>query len=178
MTTRIFLNGVGRSRAGFRGTPESRLPALRKRHQVALSQRIAEIHDPRQLAPTLQRVLERLSKTVELALADIERTLAGLLTPTVGYSRKFTTVAAATTLGPSHDVLLVDATSGALTITLPAVSGSGERQYVIKKIDSSGNAVTVDGNASETIDGATTSVLSSQYDTVRVGCDGSAWWTL
>lgn len=178
MTTRISLNSVGRSRAGFRGTPSSRLPALRKRHQVALSQRIAEIHDPRLLAPTLQRVLERLAKTVERALADIEESIAGLLTPVVGYPRKFTTVTAATTLGPTHDVLLVDATSGALTITLPAVSGSSERQYVVKKVDSSGNAVTVDGNASETIDGATTNVLSSQYDTVRVGCDGSVWWTL
>jgi hypothetical protein len=46
----------------------------------------------------------------------------------------------------------------------------------IKKIDASVNAVTIDGNASETIDGATTKALSSQYASYEIACDGSAWY--
>ncbi len=74
-------------------------------------------------------------------------------------------------------LILVDATSGAVTISLlaAATAGSGFR-VAIKKVDSSGNAVTVDGNGSETIDGATTSTLSTQYDTDNLICNGSNWF--
>lgn len=73
-------------------------------------------------------------------------------------------------------VVLADATSGAITVNLPAASGDNEnRMIAVKKVDSSVNAVTVDGNASETIDGSTTRVLSSQYDVVMMVSDGSNW---
>lgn len=68
-----------------------------------------------------------------------------------------------------------DATSAAFSITLPAVASSSGKELIIKKIDSSANAVTVDGNASETIDGATTYSLAQQYDSVTIYCDGSEW---
>ena len=38
--------------------------------------------------------------------------------------------------------------------------------------------VTIDGNGSETIDGATTIQLYEQYDYVRIACDGSNWHTI
>ena len=74
----------------------------------------------------------------------------------------------------------VDASGAARTITLPAVTGLGGRIYVIKKTDSSANAVTVDGNASETIDGATTVSLASQYSTIIIQANaaGTAWHKL
>lgn len=63
-----------------------------------------------------------------------------------------------------------------MTITLPAATADLDGLvYVVKKVDSSGNTVTIDGNGSETIDGATTKVLSAQYDTVSIVCDGSNW---
>ncbi len=68
-----------------------------------------------------------------------------------------------------------DASGGSFTITLPAVSGNTGLQYHIKKKDSSGNTVTIDGNASETIDGATTKVINTQYETVGLICTGSEW---
>lgn len=73
-----------------------------------------------------------------------------------------------------------DATGGAITITLPAASGTGGRIFAIKKTDSSGNAVTIDANASETIDGATTISLASQYSTAIIQCNtaGTAWLKL
>lgn len=78
----------------------------------------------------------------------------------------------------SDFMILVDATSGAVTITLPAAASSAGMVVGVKKIDSSGNAVTVDGNASETIDDATTVSLAAQYDTAFLICDGTEWWKI
>jgi hypothetical protein len=73
------------------------------------------------------------------------------------------------------DVILCDASGGAFSVTLPAVAGSTGHVYTIKKTDVSANAVTIDGDASETIDGATTLALSAQYDFATIICDGSEW---
>ena len=79
------------------------------------------------------------------------------------------------TLDSTHHTLLVDATAGAKTVNLPAASGCTRRRYTVKKTDSSANAVTLDGNASETIDGAATYALATQYKAVTVQCDGTNW---
>jgi hypothetical protein len=76
--------------------------------------------------------------------------------------------------------IFVDATSGAVTINLPT-TGFGRvsgRIYIIKKTDASGNAVTIDGNSSETIDGATTYSLASQYKYVTIQSNGTNWFII
>ncbi len=73
------------------------------------------------------------------------------------------------------DTILMNATSGNLTVTLPAAAGKVGWVYNIKKTDSSENTVTIDGNASETIDGETTLVLTLQYQSVSILSDGSNW---
>ena len=77
----------------------------------------------------------------------------------------------------SDGTIEVDASGAARTITLFACSGNAGKIIVVKKTDSSGNAVTVDGNASETIDGATTISLASQYSTaiLQVNAAGTGW---
>ena len=75
-------------------------------------------------------------------------------------------------------LILCDATSGAFTVTLPAVASNTGLVLVIKKIDASGNAVTIDGNASETIDGATTLALPAQWNSARIQSNGSAWYRI
>ena len=72
-------------------------------------------------------------------------------------------------------IIAVDATSGVVVITLPAASGKEGRAYTIKKIDSSVNSVTVDGNGSETIDGVSAYSLSTQWKYVSIYCDGANW---
>ena len=72
--------------------------------------------------------------------------------------------------------ILCDASGGAFTITLPAVSGNIGIMYHIKKIDSSANAVTVDASGAETIDDSTTAVIISQYDSISIISDGVEWW--
>jgi hypothetical protein len=86
-----------------------------------------------------------------------------------------------TLTGTDHTVL-VDASGGAVVITLPTVastySGGIGREYVVKKIDSSGYTVTVDGAGSELIDGALTQVISAQWTALKLQSNGSAWYIL
>jgi hypothetical protein len=82
------------------------------------------------------------------------------------------------TAAATETVILVDATSGAITITLPAVAGVDGQVYVVKKIDSSGNAVTVDASSSELIDGAANVSLATQWAKTMIVSNGSAWYTV
>lgn len=85
-----------------------------------------------------------------------------------------------TTYGIAQDneVVLCNATGGAFSVTLPAAAGCVGWIETVKKIDASANAVTVDPDASETIDGATTYSLAAQYNSVTIVCDGSTWWVI
>jgi polygalacturonase len=77
---------------------------------------------------------------------------------------------------PEDKVILVDASGGARTVNLPTGVEESARMLTIKKIDSSGNAVTISRVGSDLIDGATTSVLAAQWDAVTIGCNGTANW--
>ena len=73
------------------------------------------------------------------------------------------------------DVIFCSSSGAAFTVTLPAASGIGGKVLTLKKIDSSFNAVTIDGNGAETIDGSATTTLSTQHETLMLICDGSNW---
>lgn len=86
-----------------------------------------------------------------------------------------TTKTAAYTLLITDSVILANATSAAFTLTLPSAVGIEGRQYTLKKIDSSANAVTVDANGTQTIDGALTFSLATQYQSITIVSDGANW---
>jgi hypothetical protein len=98
-------------------------------------------------------------------------TLTGLTLPVV-------TKVGAYTLTTLDYLCLCDATGGAFTILLPATAGLTGRQYVIKKIDSSGNSVLIDGNAAETIDGQLTKSLNLLNEAIMIQTDGSNWFII
>lgn len=76
----------------------------------------------------------------------------------------------------SDDVILITATSAGWTLSLPAASGVTGRIWTFKRTDSNpGNAITIDPNSSETIDGATTVVITTQYAALSIVSDGSNW---
>ncbi len=79
-------------------------------------------------------------------------------------------VSTSITLNDTHDTVCVDATAGPITITLPDTASLvvRGRRYTIKKVDSSVNDVTVLASGSDLIDGATTTVISTQYQARRV----------
>lgn len=85
------------------------------------------------------------------------------------------------TVTANDGVIECDATSAAITLTLPAVaSATPGATYTLKKTDSSGNAVIWDGNASETIDGATTVQTTTQWASITVmpNAARTAWLTI
>ncbi len=95
---------------------------------------------------------------------------------------RFETVLTKTTTYPvvaadDRAVILCNATSGAFTVTLPLLSAVNDGFTVwIIKIDSSANAVTVDGNGAETLNGSATKDLSLQYSIVKVFAEASEWF--
>jgi hypothetical protein len=89
----------------------------------------------------------------------------------IGFKQAYVTKTGAYTA--TNDDYVIDCTSGTFTVTLPASSGRTGRILIIK--NSGAGTITVDGNASETIDGATTYSLSVQYATVQIMSDGTNW---
>lgn len=91
------------------------------------------------------------------------------------FSVAYVSKTSAYTATSSDCVISCDASGGAFTITLPTASGIAGRLYRIKKSDTSGNAVTIDPNGSETIDGSSTKSLTTAYDSVDLISDGTNW---
>jgi hypothetical protein len=77
------------------------------------------------------------------------------------------------------DLILVNLVSAGadVTVTLPAASDNAE---VVVKIAGAANGyvVTVDADGSETIDGAATKTMDSDYESMHVVSDGSNWWRI
>lgn len=109
--------------------------------------------------------------------SDLLATFAGSIS-TKGFDANLVTKTGAYTLTSSDYTVICNATGGAFTITLPTAASHTGRIYYIKKIDSSANAVTVDGDSSETIDDSTTAVLTAQYESITIQSDGSEWWII
>jgi hypothetical protein len=89
----------------------------------------------------------------------------------IGFKQAYVTKTGAYTA--TNDDYVIDCTSGTFTVTLPASSGRTGRILIIK--NSGAGTITVDGNASETIDGAATYSLAVQYATVQIISDGTNW---
>lgn len=116
---------------------------------------------------------------------EVHAQVAGTLTQIVDFgasvdvkralSLPIETISGATTLDTTHYMVLCDVSGGAFTVALPTSVGIEGRVYIIKKIDSSAFAVTVDGNGAETIDGATTQVISTQHNSFTIHSDNANW---
>lgn len=72
-------------------------------------------------------------------------------------------------------VILMDASGGARTVNLPTAVGIAGKVYHVKKTDSSGNAVTIDPNGAQTVDGSGTYAITVQYQSISVISDGANW---
>lgn len=78
------------------------------------------------------------------------------------------------------DILYVDTTSGAVTVSLPTAADMQDKEIHIK--DAIGNAaannITVDAEGSETIDGNSTYVLNVNWENVMLVSNGVEWFVL
>ncbi len=75
-------------------------------------------------------------------------------------------------------VILVNALSAAITISMPLASSVTHKIYKIKKIDTSANEVTIDGYSSETIDGETTKTIAYQNSAMQLVSNGTGWYII
>lgn len=95
------------------------------------------------------------------------------------FNSAIATVSTATNLTvASAATQLVNAAGGAVSINLPAAATATGLIFSVKKIDASVNAVTLDPNGAETIDGAATLVLLTQWQSAQIQSNGSAWYVL
>jgi len=121
----------------------------------------------RQSGAALTSCLGTIKLTGLYTPANITTTPTGLKIINGQNAYPITTKTANYTVNVADDTILVDATSGPVTITLISAQWT-PNTYTIKKIDSSGNSVTVVPQAGQHIDGATSVVLNTQYQHVKV----------
>lgn len=113
----------------------------------------------------------------QLSTLDVTRAeYEDVTVPGIGGTLSIVTKTANYTTTDDDDVVLVDCTSGGITITLHAVATARPKPYYFKKIDSSGNAMTIDANLSETIDGAANKSTSVQYATFTLIPKSATEW--
>lgn len=95
-----------------------------------------------------------------------------------GVTFRILTITANTTLNNAYGFTEVNATSGAITVTLPLTTSAYTKglYLMLQKIDSSANAVTIVIQGSDTIDGATSISLSSQYSKAVLISNGNGTW--
>lgn len=137
--------------------------------------------------PFLPSILTEVMHMPSNATLDANVTVTGTVTAESGLvsqagfaTGSITTTTSAYTALVTDAVILANAIGGAFTVTLPDATQYGEgfavgQRYTLKKIDSSVNNITVATTAGQTIDGASTYTLSSQYQNVTVLFDGSNW---
>jgi hypothetical protein len=77
------------------------------------------------------------------------------------------------TLTTSDRFITVDASGASRTVFVPAASGNTGIVWTVKKIDSSSNTVTIDPDASETIDGAANYVLTEENQAISFTSNGT-----
>lgn len=83
---------------------------------------------------------------------------------------------ATSTVTATGDIILAEGGTGGITINLPAITSNEGRIITIKKTDAAVGQIIIDGNSTETIDGAQTKRLYYQYETMTLVCDASAGW--
>lgn len=105
-------------------------------------------------------------------LADILDYPGGVLDST-----SVTTVTTNTLVG-AYNIVLVDASAGNVTISLPAAASVNNQNFEVKKIDSTSNLVIIDADGSETIDGDTTMTLAFQNSAIDLVSNGTSWYII
>jgi len=75
-----------------------------------------------------------------------------------------------TTSDGAHCIVLG---TGTFTVTLYAASGNTGRTVTVKNVST--GVLTVDANASETIDSSLTQIIAARYQSLTLLCDGSNW---
>jgi hypothetical protein len=115
---------------------------------------------------------------VELAKLALENRIATYLQGGGATRGAYRSVTATGNVVSGDYLIIADATGGAITMALPPAALVPGRIYAFKRVNSGANAVVIDPNASETIDGAATYTLSAQWNSVTIMSNGTAWFII
>lgn len=91
-----------------------------------------------------------------------------------GWTGAVASITSSSTLVADIGTVLANATSGHITVSLSTIAA---RIFAVKRTDGSANSIFVQA-ISGTIDGATSVLLTGQYDGIIVGSDGSNLYIL
>jgi len=155
------------------GTPGGLFP-----YPVASSGIICTVTDDYDLAQRASTGWAQVTETIKNAVLNEDMRRVDRAIDEVG--GKEATVITATTYNVQEgdQVLLGNTTNNNVTMVLPPASGQEERTIYFKKTDSSDNALIVDADGTETIDGELTQTLGAQYESITIVCDGTEWWII
>lgn len=103
-------------------------------------------------------------------------TIRGKLNLHGGVSHIPTTITSSYTVALSDHAIFADASSGSLTVTVPAASASTGSEFHVKKIDSTGNIVTLEMTGTDTLDDVSSVNISDQYESYLMKSNGSNWY--
>lgn len=83
-------------------------------------------------------------------------------------------VTASANVNPLDDLIRVDSTSASVTMTLETAVGCDGREHMFIKTVAA-NSMVIDGNGSETLNGAASVTVTAQYAVVIVKSNGTNW---
>jgi hypothetical protein len=95
-----------------------------------------------------------------------------------GHLALTTTTATPYAITAANGIVLIDATAGNKTATLPTAVGLNGTVFTVVKKDGSSNTVTIDPAGLELIGGLTTFPLAREGEAVTFTSDGAAWYLL
>ena len=113
-----------------------------------------------------------------LRMREMVRHLEALFSQVVvDTTRGAYSITSSMTLGTEDDVVLVDTSAGDVTITLPAISDAMvrlKREYVVVKTIAA-NTVTIMPTGADTIRGAASTTISTQWASLRFRATSGNW---
>ena len=120
-------------------------------------------------------VLSASGLAVSLDGVSLAKGASGLSVAAPEGSFTVTTIQTGAFTAAAGQLVRCDPTAGVFTVTLPTAVGIAGRQVVVKNTTSDTTAITVDGNAAETIDGSTSIDLTTAFGLLRLVSDGAGW---
>jgi len=88
------------------------------------------------------------------------------------------TVTGTTTLTASNEVVLLNPSTTAFTVTLPDATVNTGKHYRLFYVATTGTVVTIDGNASDTINGKVSITMKFPYSVMDLYSDGTNWFAI
>jgi hypothetical protein len=99
-------------------------------------------------------------------------TMVGKLVATAGIQKSYVAKTATYAISSATDYC-INCTANAFTVTLPTAVSIAGQEFVIK--NSGAGVITIATTSSQTIDGATTATLTTQYESITLLSNGANW---